>query len=72
VVELMGLPGASRRGDSILDIVAETVATTLDGLSREKRRDAAAVENAVDRAVRSAVGAVWGKKPACHVLVIEV
>jgi ribonuclease J len=72
VVEMMGLPGVTRRGDSILDLVAETVASTIDGLSREKRRDATAVENAVDRAVRSAVGSVWGKKPACHVLVIEV
>jgi ribonuclease J len=30
------------------------------------------VENAVQRAVRAAVNEAWGKKPACHVLVLEV
>jgi ribonuclease J len=48
------------------------VSDTVDGLSRQKRRDTQLVENAVDRAVRSAVNQVWGKKPACHVMVIEV
>jgi hypothetical protein len=41
------------------------VERTLNGLSRVKRRDSEAVENAVDRAIRSAVNEVWGKKPAC-------
>ena len=44
----------------------------LDGLSKVKRRDTEAVEKAVERAVRGAVNEVWGKKPACHVLVVEV
>jgi ribonuclease J len=48
------------------------VGDLLDGLSKTKRRDAEAVENAVQRAVRAAVNEAWGKKPACHVLVIEV
>ncbi len=30
------------------------------------------VEQAVGRAVRGVVRAHWGKKPACHVLVVEV
>jgi ribonuclease J len=72
VVELMGIPTRTRRGASIPEIVSDTVAEVLDGLSKAKRRDPEAVENAVDRAVRAAVGQVWGKKPACHVLVIEV
>jgi len=41
-------------------------------LPKAKRRDPEAVENAVHRAVRAAVNQEWGKKPACHVLVIEV
>jgi ribonuclease J len=53
-------------------LIADTVGETLDGLSRSKRRDAEAVEGAVERAVRSAVQQVWGKKPTCHVLVVEV
>ncbi|HEY8565228.1 MAG TPA: ribonuclease J [Beijerinckiaceae bacterium] len=72
VIELMGIPAKTRKGASIPDLVAEAVERTLDGLSRAKRRDTETVENAVDRAVRAAVGEVWGKKPACHVLVLEV
>lgn len=72
VIDMMGLPNRTRQGASISDLIAETVGKVLDGLPRPKRRDAEAVENAVDRAVRAAVNEVWGKKPACHVLVVEV
>jgi ribonuclease J len=72
VVEIMGLPAKSRKGEPLVDIVVDVVSDTLDGLSRQKRRDTDGVENAVDRAVRSAVNQVWGKKPACHVMVVEV
>jgi len=72
VVELMGIPSHSRRGVSIAETVADTVAEVLDGLSRPKRRDAETVENAVVRAIRAAANEVWGKKPVCHVLVVEV
>jgi ribonuclease J len=72
VVDAVGLPASTRQGESILELIADTVGETLDGLSRSKRRDAEAVEGAVERAVRSAVGQAWGKKPTCHVLVVEV
>lgn len=72
VIELMGLPAQTRRGESMADIIADAVSAVLDGLSRPKRRDPEAVEQAVHRTVRAAANAVWGKKPACHVLVIEV
>jgi len=68
----MGLPEKSRQGRNLTDIIADTGADTLDGLSKAKRRDSDAVENAIHRAVRAAVNQEWGKKPACHVLVIEV
>jgi len=71
VVDAVGLPASTRQGESILELIADTVGETLDGLSRSKRRDAEAVEGAVERAVRSAVGQAWGKKPTCHVLVVE-
>ena len=71
-IDVMGLPDTGRRGEPLLEVVADTVSRTLEGLSRSKRRDPEAVENAVDRALRSALNAVWGKKPACHVLVVEV
>jgi ribonuclease J len=72
VIEMMGLPAQTRRGEAIADVIADAVSEVLDGLSRPKRRDPEAVEQAVHRAVRAAANAVWGKKPACHVLVIEV
>ena len=72
VVDAVGLPSVTRQGDPILERVADTVGQTLDGLSRAKRRDPETVENAVERAVRAAVQEVWGKKPTCHILVVEV
>jgi ribonuclease J len=71
-VDIMGLPNKGRGGEALIDTVAETVSRTLSGLSPGKRRDSEAVENAVDRAIRSALNDVWGKKPACHVQVVEV
>ncbi len=72
VIDAMGLPERNRQGENILDIVADAVGDVLDGLPKAKRRDPESVENAVVRTVRAAVNEAWGKKPACHVLVIEV
>ncbi|MGO4571743.1 ribonuclease J [Microvirga sp. 2TAF3] len=72
IVDAMGLPEKNRQGASLTDIIADTVGDVLDGLSKAKRRDPEAVETAVQRAVRAAVNEAWGKKPACHILVIEV
>jgi ribonuclease J len=72
IIETMGLPANTRQGDSLAEIVSDAVADVLDSLPKAKRRDPEAVENAVVRAVRGTVNEVWGKKPACHVLVIEV
>jgi ribonuclease J len=69
---LVHVSGHPRRGDSIPDLVADTVMRTLDNLPKAKRREPESVENAVDRAIRSAVNEVWGKKPACHVMVVTV
>ena len=71
-VDVMGLPGKTKAGEELIDIVADAIGRTLDGLNRAKRRDSDFVETAVARAVRSAVNGQWGKKPACHVLVVEV
>ena len=71
-VDQMGLPELTRTGERISDIVDDAVVQTLRGLSRAVRRDADAIEDAVARAVRGALRNVWGKKPACHVMVLEV
>lgn len=71
-VVMSGIPERDRNGAMMDAVVDETIFSTLDGLSRPKRRDADAVANAVERAVRSALGQSWGKRPQVHVLVLEV
>ena len=51
--------------------VDDAIFQTLDNLGRGKRRDPEAAANAIERAVRGAVGAAWGKKPMVHVLIVE-
>jgi ribonuclease J len=71
-VKLAGLPPATRDGRDMEDYVAEAALEVLEGLSKPKRRDPDAVEMAIERGVRAAINAVWGKKPACHVIVLVV
>ncbi|MFL5226886.1 MAG: ribonuclease J [Microvirga sp.] len=72
VIDIMGVPDKDRRGKPTADLIADTVGQVLDSLPKARRRDSEAVEDAIARAVRSAVNNVWGKKPACHVLVVEI
>ena len=67
-----GIPQKTREGRSFEDVIEEAVFSVLDGLSKQKRRDPDLVENAVERAVRSAVASHWGKKPTCHVQIITI
>jgi hypothetical protein len=39
VIDAMGLPDKNRQGREMTDIIADTVADLLDGLSKAKRRD---------------------------------
>ncbi|WP_342362585.1 ribonuclease J [Terrarubrum flagellatum] len=71
-IALMGLPPRSKNGVDMVDLVGDVVDQTLEGLPRQRRRSAETVEKAVERAVRGAVNQAWGKKPVCHVLVLEV
>lgn len=72
VIDVLGLPKSTRNNELLIDLVADSVGRTLDGLAKVKRRDSDFVENAVLRAVRATLNNAWGKKPACHVLVVEV
>ncbi len=65
-----GIPKRGRDNADMGDIVDDAVFKTFDALSRPRRRDFDAVANAVERAVRGAVFASWGKKPLVHVLVV--
>ncbi|HKH81932.1 MAG TPA: ribonuclease J [Methylovirgula sp.] len=71
-VVLAGLPAKTRAGLVLEEIVDAALFETFDALPRPKRRDANLVSTAVEKAVRAAVAAAWGKKPTVHVLVVEV
>ena len=71
-VMIAGLPRNTRDGAAIDALIDTAIFETFEGLARGKRRDADFVSNAIERAVRNSVNAVWGKKPAVHVLVVEV
>lgn len=67
-----GMPARAHNGAAIDRIVDDALFETFDHLPRPKRRDADLVSNAIEKAVRSAVAAAWGKRPVVHVLVVEV
>lgn len=71
-IALMGLPPQGKSGADMVELVGDAVDQTLDSLPRQRRRSAETIEKAVERAVRGAVNQEWGKKPVCHVLVMEV
>ncbi len=67
-----GMPARTRDGAAMDAIVDDALFQTFDHLPRQKRRDADIVSTAIEKAVRSAVASAWGKRPAVHVLVVEV
>ncbi|HXW70774.1 MAG TPA: ribonuclease J [Methylocella sp.] len=71
-VLMAGMPARTRNGEAIDRIVDDALFQTFDHLPRPKRRDADIVSIAIEKAVRAAVAAAWGKRPLVHVLVIEV
>jgi ribonuclease J len=71
-VIIAGLPSRTRQGAGMDELIDGAIFETFESLPRGKRRDADAVSNAIERAVRNTVNAAWGKKPAVHVLVVEV
>jgi ribonuclease J len=71
-VIIAGLPARTKQGAGMDEVVDAAIFETFENLPRGKRRDADAVSTAIERAVRNSVNAAWGKKPAVHVLVVEV
>jgi ribonuclease J len=67
-----GIPARARDGAAIDTIVDDALFQTFDHLPRQKRRDADIVSTAIEKAVRNAIAGAWGKRPAVHVLVVEV
>ncbi len=71
-VMIAGLPERTRDGAAFDGIIDAAIFETFESLPRGKRRDPDALSSAIERGVRGAVGAHWGKKPQVHALVVEV
>jgi ribonuclease J len=71
-IDLIGIPERDRDGNLLAEAVYDAVQETFNSLGRGKKRDPDAVAEAIRRAVRAAVNERWGKKPMCHVHVLEV
>ena len=54
------------------EVVAKAVHGALTGIPRPRRRNQELVADAVRRAVRAEIAAVWAKKPICVVQVLVV
>jgi ribonuclease J len=67
-----GLPTRMRDGSATDKLIDEAIFATLDSLPRQRRRDFDGVSIAIERAVRSALQALWGKRPQVHVLIVPV
>ena len=67
-----GIPEKTAEGASLEDVVLDAVDGTLASIPPARRRDPEMVREAVRRATRAAVDAVWGKKPIVKVFVAVV
>jgi ribonuclease J len=70
-VAFSGVPKRGKFGEDMGEVIDEALFASFENLARPRRRDADAVSNAIERAVRGAVHSVWGKKPTVHVMVVS-
>ncbi len=75
-IKITGLPVdplGDMRGEVVLEHeIFDAVMGVIDSLSPTQCKDQELVEEAVRRAVRAEVNAIWGKRPTCHVFVTTV
>jgi ribonuclease J len=71
-IELTGIPETDADGRSMAEIASAAIISTFENLGRAKRRDPDAIAETIRRTVRATIAAQWGKKPICHIHVLEV
>ena len=71
-LDMTGIPDADAAGTPLAEIAREAVLDALDSMPRSRRRDPDAVAESLRRAVRSAIGSAWRKKPICHIHVLTI
>ncbi len=67
-----GLPRMADDVDSIEDVLYDAAIGAYEGIAPKHRKDAARIENAVEKAIRAEAREVWGKKPLVTVFVTRV
>ncbi len=70
-VALVGLPDEDMAGEPLAESVLDAALGAIESIPR-RRRQADTVREAVRRAVRAEVAAIWGKKPNCTVFLTVV
>jgi ribonuclease J len=68
-VVLDGIPYEDEDGRDMADVAYDAIDGTLRSIPPKRRGEPAVIEDAVRRAVRSAIDQAWGKKPIVKVLV---
>jgi ribonuclease J len=71
-LELTGIPDANAAGAAMLQLAHDSVLEAFNSMPKPRRRDPDAVAESLRRAVRSAIGSAWKKKPICHVHVLTI
>lgn len=67
-----GIPLKLPGGKTMDEIIDKALFDIIESLPRVKRRQCDVLASAIERAIRSVVHQIWGKKPVVHVVIIEV
>ncbi|UOM34217.1 ribonuclease J [Acuticoccus sp. I52.16.1] len=71
MVVLMGVPVRDDEGETFREQLVDEIAGAIESIPRHRRRDRDTVIQAARRAIRSHMSQRWGKKPLCHVFVVN-
>ncbi|WP_075221684.1 ribonuclease J [Acuticoccus yangtzensis] len=71
MVVLMGIPARDDGGETFREQLVDEIAGAIESIPRNRRRDRDTVVQAARRAIRSHMSQNWGKKPLCHVFVVN-
>ena len=67
-----GLPRMADAQDTFEDVLYDAGVSAFENIPPKKRRDIGRIEQAVEKAIRSEVRDIWGKKPIVTVFVTKV
>ncbi len=67
-----GLPRMADKHDTFEDVLYDAGVAAYENIPPKKRRDDGRIEQAVERAIRSEVREIWGKKPLVNVFITRI